>query len=85
MEHLVGLTRSDAGDHHDGSGLVSSSKDSATRTDEIFSMVEYDIMTIGNHELYRYETAKELYDHRDRWCVTFHPLSSFSLICLSPV
>ncbi|CAD6582218.1 MAG: hypothetical protein TREMPRED_003238 [Tremellales sp. Tagirdzhanova-0007] len=57
----------DAGDHHDGSGLVSSSSASASRAEEIFSMLEYDVLTIGNHELYYYGIAKEIYDHRDRW------------------
>ena len=65
----VPLTRwfRDAGDHHDGSGLVSSSSASASRAEEIFSMLEYDVLTIGNHELYYYGIAKEIYDHRDRW------------------
>ena len=54
----------DAGDHHDGSGLVSSSAESAKRTDEIFQKIQYDAFTIGNHELYNYEDAKEVYDSR---------------------
>jgi 2',3'-cyclic-nucleotide 2'-phosphodiesterase (5'-nucleotidase family) len=60
---------SDAGDHHDGSGLVSSSPYSAARADEIFGMVDYDVLTIGNHELYKYESAKWLYDNAKRWYV----------------
>jgi 2',3'-cyclic-nucleotide 2'-phosphodiesterase (5'-nucleotidase family) len=56
------LTLRDAGDHHDGSGLVSSSRTSAAQADEIFQMLHYDIMTIGNHELYSYDTARVVYD-----------------------
>jgi 2',3'-cyclic-nucleotide 2'-phosphodiesterase (5'-nucleotidase family) len=59
--------RRDAGDHHDGSGLVSSSPEGAARADYIFSQVTYDIITIGNHELYSYANAKEIYDHPERW------------------
>ena len=58
---------SDAGDHHDGSGLVSSSAQSAARADEVFAMLPYDVLAIGNHELYKYESAKELYEHKERW------------------
>ena len=61
------LTVSDAGDHHDGSGLVSSSAQSAARADEVFAMLPYDVLAIGNHELYKYESAKELYEHKERW------------------
>jgi 2',3'-cyclic-nucleotide 2'-phosphodiesterase (5'-nucleotidase family) len=57
---------SDAGDHHDGSGLVSSSSSSAARADEIFQMLEYDIMAIGNHELYSYDVAKVVYEQAKR-------------------
>lgn len=32
-------------------------------------MLEYDVLTIGNHELYAYESAKEIYDNRVRWWV----------------
>ncbi|ORY25942.1 vacuolar protein [Naematelia encephala] len=63
----VDLLLVDAGDHHDGSGLVSSSDSSATRADDIFSMLRYDVATIGNHELYQYESAKQIYDKREEW------------------
>ena len=59
----------DAGDHHDGSGLVSSSAESAAAADDIFGMVPYDVLAIGNHEMYYWSTVKELYDHRERWWV----------------
>lgn len=58
---------SDAGDHHDGSGLVSSSPDSASLAEDIFSMIQYDVITIGNHELYHYADALDIYEHQERW------------------
>lgn len=66
MNKGIKLIGSDAGDHHDGSGLVSSSKDSAEKADQIFNMLQYDIMTIGNHELYAYDSARWIYDNKAR-------------------
>ncbi|OCF57071.1 vacuolar protein [Kwoniella mangroviensis CBS 10435] len=63
----VDLLLVDAGDHHDGSGLVSSSSDAAGKAEDIFSMLPYDIITIGNHELYHYEDALEEYRNKGRW------------------
>lgn len=63
----VDLLLVDAGDHHDGSGLVSYSPESAGTADDIFGMLEYDIVTLGNHELYKFEAVKWIYDRRDRW------------------
>jgi 2',3'-cyclic-nucleotide 2'-phosphodiesterase (5'-nucleotidase family) len=60
------LTNRDAGDHHDGSGLVSSSPTSAKSADEIFNMLQYDVLTIGNHELYAYDSARWVYDNKAR-------------------
>jgi len=58
------LKSRDAGDHHDGSGLVSSSPTSAQDADRIFNMLQYDILTIGNHELYAYDPARWVYDNK---------------------
>jgi 2',3'-cyclic-nucleotide 2'-phosphodiesterase (5'-nucleotidase family) len=66
-ERGVDLLLVDAGDHHDGSGLVSTSRESADATDDIFGMLTYDVLTLGNHELYKYEAARWLYDNRKRW------------------
>ncbi|WWD05053.1 hypothetical protein V865_003124 [Kwoniella europaea PYCC6329] len=63
----VDLLLVDAGDHHDGSGLVSSSSDAAGKAEDIFSMLPYDVITIGNHELYHYEDALEEYKNKGRW------------------
>ncbi|KAE8538919.1 hypothetical protein D1P53_005287 [Cryptococcus gattii VGV] len=54
-------------DHHDGSGLVSSSPDSASLAEDIFSMIQYDVITIGNHELYHYADALDIYENQERW------------------
>lgn len=56
------LIHSDAGDHHDGSGLVSSSAAGAEQADLIFQQLEYDIMTIGNHELYAWDVARVVHE-----------------------
>ncbi|KIR36088.1 vacuolar protein [Cryptococcus deuterogattii CA1014] len=66
-EKGVDLLLVDAGDHHDGSGLVSSSPDSASLAEDIFSMIQYDVITIGNHELYHYADALDIYENQERW------------------
>ncbi|WWD18629.1 hypothetical protein CI109_103082 [Kwoniella shandongensis] len=63
----VDLLLVDAGDHHDGSGLVSSSPDGPGKTEQIFSNLPYDVMAVGNHELYHYADALELYENMERW------------------
>lgn len=30
-------------------------------------MLTYDVLAIGNHELYKYEAARWIYDRRDSW------------------
>ncbi|WVR06502.1 hypothetical protein IAU60_003533 [Kwoniella sp. DSM 27419] len=63
----VDLLLVDAGDHHDGSGLVSSTTWSAGESESIFAMLPYDVVTIGNHELYHYADAEEVYKNVERW------------------
>ncbi|OCF37178.1 vacuolar protein [Kwoniella heveanensis BCC8398] len=63
----VDLLLIDAGDHHDGSGLVSSSPTAAGDSETIFSMLPFDVLTIGNHELYHYDDALEAYRNVGRW------------------
>ncbi|WVF68981.1 hypothetical protein IAT40_003755 [Kwoniella sp. CBS 6097] len=63
----VDLLLIDAGDHHDGSGLVSSSPTAAGDSETVFSMLPYDVLTIGNHELYHYDDALEAYRNVVRW------------------
>ncbi|ODN81879.1 hypothetical protein L202_02229 [Cryptococcus amylolentus CBS 6039] len=66
-EKEVDLLLVDAGDHHDGSGLVSSSATSASSAEDIFSLLSYDIITCGNHELYKYRDAYEEWENQERW------------------
>ncbi|KAL7422991.1 hypothetical protein Q5752_002289 [Cryptotrichosporon argae] len=63
----VDLLLVDAGDHHDGSGLVSTSPPSAAAADRIFAEVDYDVLTLGNHELYHYADALEVHRQSARW------------------
>lgn len=43
----------DTGDRHDGNGLADASDPTGIYVDRIFNYVDYDLVTIGNHELYR--------------------------------
>lgn len=61
----------DSGDHHDGTGLVSTSPESAGRADDIFGYLNYDVLTLGNHELYQYDAARWIYDRREKWWAAF--------------
>lgn len=61
----VDLLLVDAGDRVDGNGLVDAEPasplpDGATSALDLFSHVPYDIVTTGNHELYKYEVAKRV-------------------------
>ncbi|WRT67957.1 uncharacterized protein IL334_004931 [Kwoniella shivajii] len=63
----VDLLLVDAGDHHDGSGLVSTSSTASSQAEDIFAMLPFDVLTVGNHELYHYEDALEEYKNKGRW------------------
>lgn len=57
----------DSGDRHDGNGLSDSSVPNGVRSTPIFARQNYDIVTLGNHELYTWEASeqevKELVPH----------------------
>lgn len=65
----------DTGDLHDGNGIADGfppyNKDEPGGkeavdghvSNQIFSMVDYDLLTIGNHELYNYTVAKDVYQN----------------------
>lgn len=65
----------DTGDLHDGNGLSDGfppyNKDEPGGkeavdghvSNQIFAMVDYDLLTIGNHELYNYTVAKDVYQN----------------------
>lgn len=49
----VDLITVDTGDRHDGNGLSDASKHDGSLSLPVFCEVDYDVVTIGNHELYR--------------------------------
>lgn len=55
----VDLLLVDTGDLHDGNGLSDASSPNGAVTNPIFENVDYDLLTIGNHELYITEIAYE--------------------------
>ncbi|GMM28491.1 hypothetical protein DAMA08_012070 [Martiniozyma asiatica (nom. inval.)] len=61
----------DTGDRHDGNGLSDMTSPNGQLSNEIFLMADYDLVTVGNHELYRadvstleYETTVKYYGER---------------------
>ncbi|GME73451.1 unnamed protein product [Ambrosiozyma monospora] len=48
----------DTGDKHDGNGLTDLTTPNGFLSNPIFSMADYDIITVGNHELYVEEVSK---------------------------
>ncbi|KAN0061950.1 hypothetical protein ACQY0O_005945 [Thecaphora frezii] len=70
----------DTGDLHDGNGLSDgfppyNADDPGGKeavdghvSNQIFSMVDYDLLTVGNHELYNYTVARDVYESfRPKW------------------
>ena len=55
----VDLLLMDTGDLHDGNGLSDASTPNGALTNPIFENIDYDLLTIGNHELYITEIAYE--------------------------
>lgn len=55
----VDLLLVDTGDLHDGNGLSDASTPNGAITNPIFENIDYDLLTIGNHELYITEIAYE--------------------------
>ncbi|KAF9964740.1 hypothetical protein BGZ73_001732, partial [Actinomortierella ambigua] len=51
----------DSGDLHDGNGLSDATPLNGQVTDPIFTSVNYDMLSIGNHELYVNDIAKAVY------------------------
>lgn len=47
----------DTGDKRDGNGLSDATWPAGLRSSEIFNMMDYDLLTLGNHELYTAESA----------------------------
>lgn len=67
MKHKAGnlgvdLLLIDTGDLHDGNGLSDASSPNGAVSNVIFENVDYDLLTIGNHELYITDIAYETFN-----------------------
>ena len=67
MKHKAGnlgvdLLLIDTGDLHDGNGLSDATTPNGAVSNVIFENVDYDILTIGNHELYVTDVAYETFN-----------------------
>ncbi|TVY17093.1 Secreted protein [Lachnellula arida] len=68
MQHMAGnlgvdLLLVDTGDLHDGNGLSDAALPNGLLSNPIFEQIEYDVLTIGNHELYLTDIAYETYQN----------------------
>ncbi|KAF1964100.1 hypothetical protein BU23DRAFT_562208 [Bimuria novae-zelandiae CBS 107.79] len=59
----VDLLLVDTGDLHDGAGLSDTTSPNGNVSNAIFENVDYDLLTIGNHELYVTEIAYETFSN----------------------
>lgn len=59
----VDLLLVDTGDLHDGAGLSDATSPNGNISNAIFENVDYDLLTIGNHELYVTEIAYETFNN----------------------
>ncbi|KAF9157729.1 hypothetical protein DFQ26_008415 [Actinomortierella ambigua] len=58
----------DSGDLHDGNGLSDSTPLNGQVSDPIFSAMKYDMLTIGNHELYQNSVAESMHkNYAPKW------------------
>lgn len=67
MKHRAGnlgvdLLLIDTGDLHDGNGLSDATSPNGAISNPIFENIDYDLLTIGNHELYVTEIAYETFN-----------------------
>jgi hypothetical protein len=58
----VDLLLVDTGDLHDGNGVSDATTIDGTESMPIFNEIDYDLLTIGNHELYVSEVAYEMFN-----------------------
>lgn len=56
----VDLLLVDTGDLHDGNGLSDAALPNGVLSNPIFDEIQYDALTIGNHELYISDIAYEV-------------------------
>ncbi|CEJ93230.1 hypothetical protein VHEMI08838 [[Torrubiella] hemipterigena] len=58
----------DTGDLHDGAGLSDATKIDGTSSMPVFTEIDYDLLTIGNHELYVSDVAYQMFnDYATKW------------------
>ncbi|UNI21468.1 hypothetical protein JDV02_007456 [Purpureocillium takamizusanense] len=62
----VDLLLVDTGDLHDGNGVSDATTPDGTKSMPIFSEIDYDLLTIGNHELYVTEVAYQMFNEYAR-------------------
>ena len=63
-ERGVDLLLVDTGDLHDGNGLSDAGPGVQGHvSDQVFALADYDLLTIGNHELYNMSVAQDVYEH----------------------
>ncbi|KAI9841939.1 MAG: hypothetical protein M1838_003335 [Thelocarpon superellum] len=62
-QYGVDLLLVDTGDLHDGAGLSDATTPNGVMSNVIFENVDYDLLTIGNHELYVTEIAYETFSN----------------------
>ncbi|KAM4055274.1 hypothetical protein HRG_006070 [Hirsutella rhossiliensis] len=62
----VDLLLVDTGDLHDGTGLSDATKVDGTKSMPIFEEIDYDLLAIGNHELYVSEVAYQMFNEYAR-------------------
>ncbi|KAF7332695.1 hypothetical protein MKEN_00152700 [Mycena kentingensis (nom. inval.)] len=68
QEKDVDLLLVDSGDMHDGTGLSDGFPEGgvdAQDTGEFFKQIPYDVLAIGNHELYKYANAFDMHMHQE--------------------
>jgi len=51
----------DSGDLHDGTGLSDTTNPDGRITNKIFQYIDYDLLSVGNHELYVGAVTKDMY------------------------
>lgn len=61
-ERKVDLLVIDSGDKHDGNGLSDATVPNGAKSLPVFIKADYDLLTIGNHELYELENTKQEID-----------------------
>lgn len=52
----------DTGDRHDGNGLSDVTSPNGAKSLPVFIQQDYDLVTIGNHELYEFQNSKQEYE-----------------------